>query len=84
MDDEPVDIKAGGKLSGQIGSLGIGGLMVSTGGTDHSDGQFLSAARLTHPVLDESEIGLIFTNGDPSGRTENTVAGGDFQYRNST
>lgn len=84
VDETPVDIIAGGKLSGQIGQLGVGGLVVSTGGTSTTDGQLLSAARVTHPILDESRIGLVFTNGDPSGRTENTVAGGDFQFRNST
>lgn len=84
VDDVPVDIVAGGKLSGQVGDLGVGGLLVKTGGTDLTDGQVLSAARLTHPLFEESEIGLVFTNGDPSGRTENTVAGGDVQLRNST
>lgn len=79
-----VDINVGGKLSGQIGDTGIGALLVSTRGNDTSDGQILAAARVTQPVLDQSKIGLIFTNGDPSGASENTVAGGDFQFRNST
>ena len=84
VNGQPVDIVAGGKLSGQMGKLGIGGLIVNTSGTDTTDGQFLSAARITHQVLDQSKIGIVFTNGDPSGATENTVAGADFQYRNST
>ena len=84
VDGAPVDIVAGGKLSGQIGDLGLGGLIVSTGGTGTTDGQILSAARITQPVLGESELGLVFTNGDPTGLTKNTVAGGDFQFRNSS
>ena len=80
----PVDIVAGGKLSGQLGNLGIGALVVDTAGTETSDNQILSAARFTLPVLEESKIGVIFTNGDPTGDTENTVAGADFQFRNST
>jgi hypothetical protein len=84
VDGFPVDIVAGGKLSGQLGELGVGGLMVATEGTETTDGQILSAARITQPVFGESELGLVFTNGDPTGLTENTVAGGDFQYRNST
>jgi hypothetical protein len=80
----PVDIVAGGKLSGQLGDLGIGALIVDTAGTPTTDNQILSAARFTLPVLEQSKIGLVFTNGDPSGATENTVAGGDFQFRNST
>jgi len=35
-------------------------------------------------VLDESKVGLVFTNGDPTGLSRNTVAGGDFQFRNSS
>jgi hypothetical protein len=80
----PVDIVAGGKVSGQLGSLGIGGLIVAAEGTDQYDGQILSAARITQPVLGQSELGIVFTNGDPTGLTENTVGGVDFQYRNST
>lgn len=84
VNGSPVNIVAGGKLSGQYGKLGVGGLIVATEGTDTTDGQILSAARFTHPVFDESKLGLVFTNGDPTGNTENTVAGGDFQFRNST
>ncbi len=80
----PVDIVAGGKLSGQLGDLGIGGLIVDTAGTETTDNQILSAARVTMPILDQSKIGIVFTNGDPTGATENTVAGADFQFRNST
>jgi len=84
VNGQPVDIVAGGKLSGQLGKLGVGGLLVRTEGTDTTDAQTLSAARITHQVLDQSKIGIVFTNGDPTGATENTVAGADFQYRNST
>lgn len=84
VNGQSVDINAGGKLSGQVGNTGIGALLVSTRGTDTTDGQILSAARITQPVLDQSKIGLVFTNGDPTGASKNTVAGGDFQFRNST
>jgi hypothetical protein len=84
VNGSPVDIVAGGKLSGQLGALGIGALVVDTAGTEVSDNQILSAARFTLPVFSESKMGVVFTNGDPTGETENTVAGGDFQYRNST
>ena len=84
VNGQPVDIVAGGKLSGQLGGWGVGGLVVDTSGTDTTNGQILSAARITHQVLDQSRIGIVFTNGDPTGGTENTVAGADFQFRNST
>jgi len=43
----------------------------------------LSVARVTHPIFSESKVGFIVTNGDPTGLTQNTVAGLDVQYRDS-
>ena len=80
---EQVSIIGGGKLSGEYAGFGIGALSVLTGDTATSDGQVLSVARVTRPVLGESRIGLVVTNGDPTGATDNSVVGGDFQYRNS-
>jgi len=81
---EPVSITAGGKLSGQYGNIGIGALSVLTDGTGTTrDRQVLSVARVTAPVLGESKVGIVFTNGDPSGLSKNTVGGADFQYLNS-
>ena len=80
---EQVSILGGGKLSGTLGGFGIGALSVLTGDTPTSSGQVLSVARVTRPVLAESNMGVIFTNGDPTGATENTVAGADFQFRDS-
>lgn len=84
VDGTPVDIIAGGKLSGNIGSLGVGALLVDTSGTETLDGQMLAAARITQPIFGESKIGIVMTHGDPTGITENTVAGVDFQFRNSS
>src|SRR5262249_32927175 len=80
----PVSITAGGKLSGQYGDIGIGALSVLTDGTGTTrDRQVLSAARITAPVFGESKVGIVFTNGDPSGLSKNTVGGADFQYLNT-
>ena len=80
---EQVGIIGGGKLSGTFGGFGIGALSVLTADTPTSSGQVLSVARITRPVFTESKMGIVLTNGDPTGATENTVAGADFQYRNS-
>ncbi len=93
---EPVSITAGGKLSGQYGGFGIGALSVLTDGPSTPGetcdpwrvlqfecGEPLSVVRITHPVFSESRLGMIITNGDPSGVSRNTVAGLDFQYLNS-
>jgi hypothetical protein len=79
----PVTILAGGKLSGDYDGLGIGGLTVHTNRTPTTAAQDLSVVRITEPVLAESKLGFIVTNGDPTGLTRNTLAGADFQYHNS-
>ncbi len=80
----PVNLQIGGKVSGQLGEFNIGALSVRTGrAPDGTPPQTLSVARATMPVMGESKLGLIFTQGDPSGLTHNNVGGGDFQYRNS-
>ena len=79
----PISLIVGDKLSGQYGGFDVGALSVLTDRTPTSPGQLLSVVRVTHPVFRESKLGLIVTNGDPTGLTENTVAGVDFQYRNS-
>jgi hypothetical protein len=83
VNGRPVTILGGGKLSGQVGDLGIGALSVVTNETSVLDRQLLSAARITKPVLGQSKVGFIVTNGDPTGRSDNTLVGTDFQYRNS-
>jgi len=81
---QPVDLPVGDKLSGQFAGFDIGAFSVLTDKTAAGeDGQILSVARATHPILAESKFGVVFTNGDPTGLTDNTVAGADFQYRNS-
>jgi len=80
----PVSITTGVKLSGEAEGISVGALSVVTDGTGTTTNrQVLSAARITAPVLAESKLGIVFTNGDPSGFSRNTVAGGDFQYLNS-
>ncbi len=77
----PVNILGGSKISGTYDGIGIGALSVLTAGGQGVGEQVLSAARVTVPVLDESKMGFVFTNGDPTGQSENTVGGMDFQYR---
>jgi hypothetical protein len=80
----PVSILAGGKLSGEYAGFGVGALSVYTNETSTTPNQLLSVARITRRVFSESRFGIVATNGDPSGATENSVLGGDFQYRDSS
>ena len=79
----PVSIISGAKLSGEFAGFGIGALTAVTNGTGlDKRSQVLSVARITRPI-GESKLGFILTNGDPTGKTGNTVAGADFQFRDS-
>jgi hypothetical protein len=79
----PVTIFGGGKLSGEYDDIGIGGLFAHTNSKANTPAQDLSVLRMTEPVLGESKVGFIVTNGDPTGLTRNTLAGADFQYLDS-
>ena len=83
VNGQPVDIVAGAKLSGKLGPANVGLISTRTGSADSLgiDGQYLSSARVSIPVLAESKVGLVLTNGDPSGMNKNTVGGADFQYK---
>jgi hypothetical protein len=82
---QQVSLPVGNKLSGQFAGFDVGAFSVLTDRTPAGRaGQVLSVARATHPILAESKFGFVFTNGDPTGLTDNTVTGADFQYRNSS
>ena len=81
---QPVSLVAGGKLSGEYNGFSIGALSVLTDRTPNAPGQTLSTLRVTHPVFSQSTVGFIVTNGDPTGLTKNSVAGADFQYRDTS
>jgi Carbohydrate family 9 binding domain-like len=84
VEGRSVNLDVGDKLSGQFAGFDIGAFSVLTDKTPAGeDGQILSVARMTHPIFAESKFGFVFTNGDPTGLTDNTLAGADFQYRNS-
>lgn len=84
VEGRPVDLIAGAKVSGKLGPANLGVLAVRTGDDAVFDGQYLGAARASFEVLRESKAGVIFTHGDPTGQFDNTLAGVDFQYKNST
>ena len=93
---QPVNIVVGDKLSGQLAGFDVGALSVLTADTSTSSreciaplnaltrcGELLSVLRVTRTILTDSKLGFILTNGDPTGLTENSVAGVDLQYRNA-
>ncbi len=79
----PVTILGGAKLSGEYDDIGVGALFAHTNRKLNTPAQDLSVLRMTEPVLGQSKVGFIVTNGDPTGLTRNTLAGADFQYLDS-
>ncbi len=84
VDGETVGLTAGAKFSGSAGPFTIGALSTRVSGGDDLDPQILSVLRASARVLGDSRIGIIATNGDPTGTSDNTVVGADFQFLDST
>ncbi len=80
---QQVDLIGGVKLTGRTGPLNLGVLTVLADDTDDVDQNLLTVGRASLNVLEESTVGLITTIGDPASNDDNTVVGGDFNFRNS-
>ena len=80
---EPVDILAGGKLSGRIGRWNIGVLDVLQDEFGDVDKANVFVGRAAANILQESSVGLIYTNGNPQADEDNQLFGVDFRYRNT-
>ena len=80
---QQVDLIGGVKLTGRTGPLNLGVLTVLADDTDDVDQNLLTVGRASLNILDESTVGLITTIGDPASNEDNTVVGGDFNFRNS-
>ncbi len=79
----PVDLQAGGKLSGRIGRFTVGMLGIHQDGLDDVNASNIFIGRVSANVLDESSIGIIATSGDPTSNIGNKLGGIDFRYLNT-
>ncbi|HEY5623754.1 MAG TPA: DUF5916 domain-containing protein, partial [Gammaproteobacteria bacterium] len=79
----PLDLDYGGKLSGRVGRFNIGALAVRQDSFGDVDATDVFVGRVSANVLEESAVGLIVTDGDPTSNLDNSVAGLDFRYLNS-
>jgi len=90
---EAIDIEGGLKLTGRAGRWNFGVLDIQqsayvtlddAGDVDQSvDSANLFVGRITANILEESTVGAIVTNGDPTSNADNTLVGLDFQYLNT-
>jgi hypothetical protein len=77
-----IPVNFGTKLYGKVGDTNLAVLDVQTGKFDTLAGQNLLAARIVQNIFAQSKIGVIFTNGSPTG-ARNSLAGIDFNYSSS-
>lgn len=80
---EPVDIEYGGRISGRLGRWNIGTLAIHQDETATVAASDLLITRVSANVLEDSSVGFIYTDGDPTSNRDNSVAGTDFQYVNN-
>ncbi|HEY7671776.1 MAG TPA: sugar-binding protein [Gammaproteobacteria bacterium] len=80
---EPIDLDYGGKISGRAGRFELGVLSVRQDDFASIPADNLSVIRAKAGVLEESTLGFIVTEGNPSGDLHNSLAGIDFQYHNT-
>lgn len=81
---EPVDLNAGGKVTGRIGRWNLGVLGVHQDAAGAVDADLLAVARASADVLTASSLGLIATYGDPRSNLDSWLVGGDFNFRNTS
>ncbi|HUQ53977.1 MAG TPA: carbohydrate binding family 9 domain-containing protein [Gammaproteobacteria bacterium] len=85
----PVDIEYGGKLSGRVGRFSLGSLAISqdafgsAGQPGYVEAQDLFVGRVSANVLEESNVGIVVTDGNPQSNVDNSVVGADFHFLNS-
>ena len=80
---QPVDLQAGGKLSGRVGRWNVGALAIQQDEFAGVEARNLFVGRVAANVLEESAVGFIVTDGDPQSNSDNSLAGVDFRYQNT-
>lgn len=80
---QPVDLDLGAKVTGRVGRWNIGVLDIQQEEFQGVDSSNLFVGRLSANILEESNIGMIVTNGDPRSNLDNSLFGVDFRYRNT-
>ena len=78
----PVPIHWGTKIFGKVENTNIAALDVQTRPLGLIPSQNMFASRISQNILEESKVGVIATNGTPSGE-KNTLIGADFTYKTS-
>ncbi|MEC7906741.1 MAG: DUF5916 domain-containing protein [Verrucomicrobiota bacterium] len=78
-----VPLDAGIKLTGKVGQTELGVLNVLTGSTASVDSENLMVGRFKQNILEQSYIGGIFTNGNPTSGPSSSTYGVDARFATS-
>lgn len=84
VNGEQMDILAGVRVTGREDGINFGMMDVQMYDDRALGAKNLSVGRISANVLGESSAGLIFTHGDPGTTGDNSLVGGDFNYRTSS
>jgi hypothetical protein len=84
----PIDLALGGKVTGRVGRWNLGLLSVRqdeflVDPSTEAPADNATVARASLNLLEESNVGMIVTEGNPGSTEDNSLAGVDFLYRNS-
>ena len=82
-DGEEVPILAAAKWTGQTDDFSFGVLDVQTEESGELDSKNLAALRFSKNLGEQSDAGLIWTHGNPTGDLRNDTYGVDWNYRTS-
>jgi hypothetical protein len=78
---QKVPILAAAKLTGQTDGLSYGLLDVQTDSSGALDSQNLFAGRISKNIFEQSDVGVIWTSGDPRGGGDANTVGVDLNLR---
>ncbi|MCC6172798.1 MAG: carbohydrate binding family 9 domain-containing protein [Gammaproteobacteria bacterium] len=81
---QPIDLDAGGRLTGTVGRYTVGALAVRQAETAGLAARDLFVARGYAGIGEQSTLGGIFTWGDPVSERQNYLGGLDLVVRNQT
>lgn len=79
----PVDLTGGAKLSGRVAGFDVGSLIIRQEEFNNIDPTNIYIGRVKRSILSQSELGAIFTEGDPASNDSSSTIGVDFTYRNT-
>lgn len=85
VEGEEIPIRAGAKLLGRPGDFNVGFIQIRTGSQNERNAEDFTAARVTRNILNESQVGIIYTRRSTANsiQPDRHTAGFDFEWSTS-